>query len=247
MDADRRAALFHELIAGLNRHAPGSDASTRRALALVPGLPAAPIVADMGCGPGAASLVLAEALPHARIVALDLLMGSLARLRAQAPARVLPVLSDMARPPLVPGTVDLIWAEGSAYALGLAEALGAWRPLLRPGGCLAASDAVWLTSDPPPEARAFWDEDYPQMTDRDGALAALRAAGLEPVGDFAMPADDWDAYYGPLEARLRQLRADHPNDADAQAVAETVAAEIDLFRRHGASYGYLFMVAMRPA
>ncbi len=246
MDADRQAALFHELIAGLSHHAPGSDASTRRALGLVPGLPAAPVVADMGCGPGAASLVLAEALPEARIVALDLLMGSLARLRARAPAGMLPVLGDMLRPPLAPGSVDLIWAEGSAYVLGLAKALRAWQPLLRPSGCLAVSDAVWLTGEPPPEARAFWGEDYPQMTDRDGALAALRAAGMEPVVDFVLPADDWDAYYVPLEARLRQLRANHPGDADAEAVAEAVGAEIDLFRRHGASYGYLFMVAMRP-
>lgn len=247
MDGDRQTALFLELLSGLRRHAPGSDVTTRRALALAPDLPAAPIVVDMGCGPGAASLVLAEALPGARIVALDLLMNSLARLQAHTPARVLPVLGDMARPPLAPESVDLVWAEGSAYAIGWADALRTWRPLLRRGGCLAASDAVWLTGDPPPEARAFWDEDYPQMTVRAGALAALRAGGLEPVADFLLPAADWEAYYGPLEARLRQFRADHPDDADAAAVAAAATAEIDLFRRHGGSYGYLFMVAMRSA
>ena len=50
--------VFWKLHVGLAKQGPGSDESTRRALALVPELPLAPKILDLGCGPGRQSLVL---------------------------------------------------------------------------------------------------------------------------------------------------------------------------------------------
>lgn len=59
--------LIIDLYQGLARLGPGSNASTRQALALpeAAGLPSAtPLqVADLDCGTGAATWVLAQALP----------------------------------------------------------------------------------------------------------------------------------------------------------------------------------------
>ncbi|NRA02079.1 MAG: hypothetical protein HRU00_05690 [Myxococcales bacterium] len=52
--------VFWKLHQGLPKQGPGSDASTRRALALVPELPSAPRILDLGCGPGRQTLVLAR-------------------------------------------------------------------------------------------------------------------------------------------------------------------------------------------
>ena len=51
--------LFFELHSNLPREGPGDDATTRSVL-LSLGLPQAPKVLDIGCGPGAQSLVIAR-------------------------------------------------------------------------------------------------------------------------------------------------------------------------------------------
>lgn len=55
----------------LPREGPGCDAATLRALRGLPELPPSSRVFDLGCGPGAQTLVLARAL-GTRVVAVDL-------------------------------------------------------------------------------------------------------------------------------------------------------------------------------
>ena len=60
------AAFF----AGLDRQGPGDDAQTRRALSFIDGLPPRPRIADIGCGTGRQTAVLASALDRP-LTALD--------------------------------------------------------------------------------------------------------------------------------------------------------------------------------
>ena len=60
MEEDRATALFFELFSGLPRQGPGSAASTRRALGLVPGVGPRTRVLDIGCGTGDQTMVLAR-------------------------------------------------------------------------------------------------------------------------------------------------------------------------------------------
>ncbi|MFU8816408.1 MAG: hypothetical protein ACNA7W_13745 [Pseudomonadales bacterium] len=70
---------------------------------------------------------------------------------------------------------DLVWCEGAAYLIGVGRALAGWREVLRPGGRLAFTEAVWLRDPAPAEVRACWDE-YPAMSDASATrnLAACR-------------------------------------------------------------------------
>lgn len=61
---------FFELHAGLARQGPGADAHTRRAFALVGDLPPAPVIVDVGCGPGMQTLELAR-LTRSTVHAVD--------------------------------------------------------------------------------------------------------------------------------------------------------------------------------
>lgn len=244
--AQRR--IFFEVHDGLPREAPGSAASTARALAMVGDGGRLRQVLDVGCGPGMQTLDLADRLAQTPIVAVDLYLGYLQELRRRAvqrgrAARVLAVRADMARLPFAANTFDLIWCEGAAYVVGVEQALRAWRPLLRSGGRIAFTELVWLRDDPPAAVRAHW-AGYPGMQNCNGIRAAIDRAGFERLGDFVLPDRDWwDDYYGPLGQRIDLLRRRYSGDETAARVLHGCAAEIELYRRYPGCYGYAFFVA----
>jgi SAM-dependent methyltransferase len=240
-------ALFR-LFEGLPRQGPGSDACTREALRRVPALPAAPRVLDLGCGGGRSALVLAAAL-RTRVVAVDNHQPFLDQLRAAARERGLEDLvevrcADMAAPGVPAGSVDLLWSEGAIYLLGFEQGLRLWRPLLAPGGCLAVSECSWLSADRPAAAAAFFAQGYPGMAGIKENVLRARAAGFEMLDHFTLPPAAWEEYYAPFEERMARL-APEADRALAAVIAET-RREIELFRRYGDAYGYVFYL-MRPS
>ena len=242
-------ALFR-LFETLPRQGPGSDACTREALRRLPTLPAAGRVLDLGCGTGASTLVLAATL-RTKVIAVDIHQPFLDQLRATAQARGLAPLietrcADMRSPGVAPGSIDLLWSEGALYLLGFEQGLRLWRPLLAPGGDLAVTECSWLCAEPPPEAAAFFDAGYPAMAGIAENLERARAAGLDAIDHFTLPpAVWWDEFYTPLQERMAQLAPDA--DSDLAAVIEETRREIELYRRHGDSYGYVFYLLRRNA
>lgn len=242
------AADVFRLFEGLPRQGPGSDACTRRALRQLPPLPPAPRVVDLGCGAGRQTLVLADAL-QTRVLAVDLHQPFLDQLTAEAKARGLADLietrcADMAALDLPPASVDLLWSEGAVYLLGFEAGLKLWRPLLAADGLVAVTECSWLSAAPPPEALAFFRAGYPEM----GSVARNReraeSAGFELLDSWPLPQEAWwDDYYTPLAERLAALEGE---PALAAAIAET-RREIELRRRCGDSYGYVFyLLRARP-
>lgn len=232
------------LFEGLPRRGPGSEASTLRALAFCP-LPPDPVVADLGCGSGASTLVLARELkvPVRAVDGDGLALDTLWRL-AEAQGLlplVQPHCADLRDPGIPPASLDLLWAEGSIGHLGWEVGLPLWRDGVRPGGLLALTDAVWLTENPPEEARALWDPEYPTMGTLAQNLDIARRAGLGCLNHFVLPPEDWRAYFGPVLDRMAGLGED-------PALAEVAAGlrhEADVYDRCQASYGYVFFILRR--
>jgi len=230
---------------GLPREAPGSAETTRLLLRLAGDLPERPRILDIGCGTGPASVLLAQ-LTGGQVTAVDRHEPFLEALRDRARAagvdeRIETVAASMDDLPVAAGSVDLLWAEGSAYLMGFDNALAAWRPLLAPGGTLVLTEAEWLTADPAPAARAFWDADYPAMRTTAGNVAAIQRAGWTVRAAYLLPDEDWDAYYGPLGDRIEQLRA----DGVPAGLLDRVGEEIEIRRAHGGDYSYMGYV-LRP-
>ena len=244
--------VFMDVHRGLPRQGPGCADSTLQALSLCTGLPERPAVLDVGCGPGAQTLTLAGAL-GGRITAVDVYREYLDQLQESAAAagideRIAPVVADMHSLPFPRDSFDLIWAEGAAYIMGFDNALTVWKRFLKPGGYLAVSELVWLEEEPPPVAVAFFAYEYPPMTDVATNLMILRSRGYEVAGHFTVPASAWwQDYYTPLEAKLPDLFDRYENDTDALSVIHMVRHEIEIRQRFGASFGYEFFVARKPA
>ena len=243
--AQRR--VFFAVHSGLPREGPGNRASTARALGLMGTLPKKPSIVDVACGPGAQTLDLANLVPDAHIVAVDAHPPYLDELRRRTSAagvadRVEIRSADMRALPFDPGTVDVLWCEGAAYIMGVPDALKTWRPLLKPGGCIALTEPVWLKPDVPEIVQKNWAE-YPAMTDVVSCREIIRRAGLKLLGDFLLPeAAWWDDYYGPLEARAQQLSTKYRGDAVAEQVLRDALVEAEVYRTYSSYFGYQFFV-----
>ena len=241
--------LLFELFEGLPRLGPGTAASTRRALEAIPALPSSPRVLDAGCGTGASTKVLAEAL-EGEIVAVDIHKPFLERLERDlagesTSSRVITRRGDMASLPVLHGSFDLVWSEGAIYLLGFRKGLEIFRRYLKPGGALAVTELTWLDPDPPAEVRDYWQKAYPAMTTRDRNLETLAESGFEAITDFTLPPAAWEAFYAPLKARLPGFLARHRGDPEAEELVKSIRTEQGFFEKHDDSYTYIFYVARR--
>jgi SAM-dependent methyltransferase len=198
--------IFFELYESLPRQGPGNRACAARALALCRDLPSTPAVLDLACGVGGQTIHLAE-LTLGSIVAIDSHAPSIERLRARVSAlglsqQVSPVVGDMADAGLPPASFDLVWSEGALYNIGVEKALRICHGLLRPGGYLAFTDAVWCKDNPPPEVKKSFDRDYPTMSRIADVLATINRSGFSMIGHFTLPDEAWwDDFYRPMEIR----------------------------------------------
>lgn len=239
--------IFLEVYEPLPRQGPGNRACAAKALGLCEGLPRQPKVLDLGCGAGGQTLHLAK-LTSGSIVAIDRHAPSIERLRARVAERGLvdrveALVGDMARPDQPPASFDLVWSEGAFYNIGIERALRVSHPLLRPGGYLAFTDAVWRKESPPAEVKASFEE-YPTMGAAADVLAILERSPFSLVGHFTLPDEAWwDDFYTPMERRIEELRRRYAQDDEALAVLDQIAREPEMHRQHAAYYAYEFFVA----
>ncbi len=236
------AEPFFTLHRDLPREGPGEGDDIRWA-AEVAGLAKGANVADVGCGPGGDIGDLLSVAPEGHVTALDKVPHFVDAARSQwhDDPRVTVLRADMAS---IANTYDMIWCAGAAYFLGVTEALRTWRKALRPGGVVAFSQVCWFTAERSDASQAYWAKEYPDLTDEAGVLDQISAAGYDVLATRRLSDAAWEAYYGPLEARIAALRPDA--NPDLAAVLEDAEQEIVCWRTHRQEFGYLLSV-VRPA
>ncbi len=243
--------IFFEVYESLPRQGPGNRSCVASALGLCHELPQFPAILDLGCGVGGQSVQLAE-LTSGSIVAIDIHAPSIERLRAsiaerRLSQRISAIVGDIASLKQPHESFDLVWSEGALYNIGLRNAIHVCHGLLRPGGYLAFTDAVWRKENPPAAVKASFDLDYPTMGWLDDVVATVTNSGFELVGHFTLPDEAWwNDFYTPMETRIAELRCKYANDVEVSAILDKLAEEPEMHRRHSDYYAYEFFVARRP-
>jgi SAM-dependent methyltransferase len=250
---DRSGSLLVDLHRQAKRQGPGGDDETRLAITLSglsgrKGLK----IADIGCGTGASTLVLAKAL-DASVTAVDFLPDFLhdldiAAARENLDERIETLAASMDALPFEEQSFDAIWSEGAIYNIGFANGIKAWHRFLKPDGILAVSELTWLTQERPAELERHWIKEYPEVDTASAKVAILERNGFSPVGYFALPKRCWlDNYYRPMQARFAAFLARNGNSEAAAAIVTAEENEIALYERHSAFVSYGYYVARRTA
>jgi len=240
--------IFFDIHRDLPREGPGSFDSARRALALMPVLPDDCVVLDVGCGPGRQTIYLAQ-LTNGQITAVDNHQPFLDQLTRSAAEhgfdhRITPLNADMNHLDLPEQGFDLVWSEGALYQMGFGNGLKSMMRFLKPGGYLAASEAVLLRDGKlPPEVWDIWKDEYPAITTIENNLELIHEAAYEVIDHFTLPENDWlEEYYAPMEKRLDLLEQKYAGDPFALEMIQYSRKEIDDYRYYSDWYGYEFFI-----
>ncbi len=246
---ERLESIMVEFFENLKLLGPADPASTSAALAQIP-LSSDSVVVDVGCGTGRQTLQLLQE-SAAEVIATDLHLSFLGRLRRLATElgladRLCLAQADMSGLPLMPGSVDLLWCEGAIYNMGYERGLRTWLPLLRPGGHLCVSEAAYFVENPPASVREFWEAEYPAITTQNRLEERARSCGYRLVDSFRLPKTAWEIYYSQVDRRIDELQAAWTGDPERQQVLAAMRREVDVFRRYGDTYGYVFLLLQKP-
>jgi len=244
MDITLICTLFEEL----PRQGPGSDESTVRACSCIPSSFRVGKIIDIGCGSGMQTLALAQFFPDSCVLASDIHQPFLDELKKRAKnagleERIVTLQASMDDLPFEEKSFDIIWAEGSAFVMGLSSALRYWKKFLKTGGFLVFSDCTWFTDSPSEECRDFFDTACPGMSSEPGTEEIVRSAGFTVINSFRLPdAAWWDHYYSPLIERMILLKEKYATNQDALEIIHGLEREMEIHRKYSKEYGYCFFI-----
>lgn len=243
--------LLIDLHKSASRQGPGGDAETERAIDLAGLHRDRPLkIADIGCGTGASTLILAHLL-NAKITAVDFLQDFLDVLQTRARSegvveKITPLCASMAELPFEDEEFDVIWSEGAIYNIGFNKGVADWRRYLKPGGLLIASEITWITGARSPELQDHWNREYPEIDTASAKIKALEDNCYSPMGYFVLPEHCWiDNYYEPMLANFQAFLGRHGNSQEARVIVEAERHEIELYKKYKAHYSYGVYIARR--
>jgi ubiquinone/menaquinone biosynthesis C-methylase UbiE len=172
--------LICEYFSLLERQGPGSPEVTIKALSFIDNLTNESHIADIGCGTGGQTMVLAQNAPG-QITGIDLFptfidLFNLNAGKLNLQDRIKGVVGSMDKLPFQNEEYDLIWSEGAIYNIGFEKGLKEWRKFLKKGGYIAVATFI-LPED-------CWTEHFyaPQITAQEEFLK--KHAGNKTAEEF---------------------------------------------------------------
>ncbi len=245
--------LLIDLHKGRARQGPGGKEETLRAASLVISDSLTPLkIADIGCGTGASTLLLAQTF-NAHVTAVDFLPEFIHILEKNTQGqglakKISPLVCSMDALPFAKDEYDVIWSEGAVYNMGFEKGITYWKQFLKPGGILAASEITWTTATRPAELQEYWENIYPEVDTTSGKIKVLEQHGYSPVGYFTLPEHCWlENYYQPLEDSFQDFLQRKRHSEQARAIVQAEQKEIAMYKKYHSFYSYGFYIAKKQS
>jgi len=241
--------LICEYFSNVERQGPGSPEITIKALSFIDNLTDKSRIADIGCGTGGQTRVLAKNAPG-QITGIDLfplfidMFNSSARMQ-NLQDRVKGIAGSMENLSFKDEELDLIWSEGAIYNIGFERGLNEWRRFLKTGGYIAVTEASWFTEERPSEISEFW-EAYPEIDTIPKKVAQLQKAGYVPVATFILPENCWtEHFFLPQVAAQELFLRKHAGNKAAEELVSYARQEAQLYDKYKEYYGYVFYIGKK--
>jgi len=175
-----------------------------------------PRILDIGCGSGVPTLELVR-LSQGEIIGIDIDQPALDEFtgrikRTGLTDRVQAVNCSMLDMDFADERFDIIWSEGSIYAIGFERGLRAWRRFLKPGGFMMVHD---------------------EQGNVKKKLEQISDCGYQLLGYFILSADTWwTEYFAPLEKLIGESRTRYTDDPKIIEELHQTQRELDMFKKN---------------
>lgn len=243
-------SIICEYFSHLERQGPGSPEITLKALSFIEGLTEESKIADIGCGSGGQTMVLAQNVKGSITgvdlfpIFINLFNENAAKLKLDH--KVKGIVGSMDDLSFQEEELDLMWSEGAIYNIGFQRGLREWKRFLKKGGYVAVSEASWFTEERPKEIEEFWQDAYPGIDTIPNKLAQMQEVGYIPVAAFILPDNCWiEHFYEPqVEVARKFLKQKAGNKAAEEFIANQ-RYEQDLYYKYKEYYGYVFYIGKK--
>ena len=242
--------LICEFFSNLERQGPGSPEVTLKALSFIDNLNDKSLIADIGCGSGGQTMVLAQHAPGT-ITGIDLFPifinrfnQNVEKLNLQDKAKG--IVGSMDNLPFRKEEFDLLWSEGAIYNIGFERGLLEWKKFLKTGGYIAVSEASWFTEERPAEINEFWMDAYPEIDTISNKVAQMQKAGYIPVATFLLPENCWiEHFYAPHKNAEKIFLENNAGNQSAIELIENQRYEAEMYYKYKEYYGYVFYIGKK--
>jgi SAM-dependent methyltransferase len=235
---------------GLERQGPGSPETVVKALSFLDNLSEVSRVADIACGTGGQTMVLAKNIAG-NIIGVDISPDFIGVFNDKAQKlnlneRVKGIIGSMDELPFEEEEFDLIWSEGAIDNIGFEKGISYWRTFLKKDGYIAVSCPSWLTDEHPSEVEKFWADAGSSLDTVGYDIEVMQKSGYNFIAAFTLPETDWiDGYFIPRTETEKKLLKKYAGNRIVEKSVAGSKYEVDLYLKYKQHYGYVFYIGKK--
>jgi ubiquinone/menaquinone biosynthesis C-methylase UbiE len=201
---------------------------TRKAFRMLPRMDK-PRILDIGCGSGVPTLELAR-LSQGEAMGIDIDQPALDKFsrkieEAGLTGQVQAINCSIPDIDLPDGSFDIVWSEGSIYAVGFKKGLREWRRFLKPDGFMVVHD---------------------EQGDIREKLEEISNCDYELLGYFVLSKETWwTEYFAPLEKLISEFQTRYTDTPKIPEELHHAQEELDMFKKNPESNSSVFFIMKR--
>jgi SAM-dependent methyltransferase len=220
-----------------------------RALSFIDNLSNESKIADLGCGTGGQTMVLAQNNIAGNIIGVDRFPGfndNAKKLKLQDMVKGVTGSMDNLSFQFQKDEFDLICSEGAIANIGFEKGLNYWNGFVKKNGYVAVTYESWFTNERPAEIEKWWVDAVPEINTIGHNILIMQKAGYVPVAAFALPEECWtDNYFIPQRAIQKAFLEKHVGNKNAESFIELMNREAELYSKYKQYYGYVFYIGKK--